>query len=93
MEGEIEVECYSGHRYAQEPRAFTWHGQRYEIERVDQARRTPRGPVFRVWLGDGRRFTLAYDEIEDHWTIGQEKAPGPRSGPSGALGNTPKGVA
>ena len=65
----VQVECYSGHRYAQEPRAFTWQGQRYEVGRVAQALRTPRGPVFRVRTGDGRRFTLAYDEAGDRWVI------------------------
>jgi hypothetical protein len=65
----VQVECYSGHRYAQEPRAFTWQGQRYEVGKVEQAQRTPRGPVFRVRTVDGRRFTLAYDEAEDRWAI------------------------
>lgn len=65
----VRVECYSGHRYAQEPRAFTWRGQRVEVEMIEQAQRTPRGPVFRVRAADGRRFTLACDEAADEWTI------------------------
>jgi len=70
----VQVECYSGHTYAQEPRAFTWQGQRVEVERVEQALRTPRGPVFRVRTVDGRRVTLAYDEAGDRWAITQASA-------------------
>lgn len=68
--GEVRVECYSGYTYAQEPRALTWQGQRTEVDGVEQAWRTPRGPVFRVRTADGRRFTLAYDEAADRWTVG-----------------------
>ena len=25
---DLQVECYSGHTYAQEPRAFVWQGRR-----------------------------------------------------------------
>jgi hypothetical protein len=65
----VQVECYSGHTYAQEPRAFTWQGQRYEVETVERAWRTPRGPVFRVRTTEGHRFELAYDEAADRWAM------------------------
>jgi hypothetical protein len=68
-DGKIRVECYSGHRYAQEPRAVIWQGQRYEIELVERAWRTPTGPVFRVRTADGRCFELAYDETADRWAM------------------------
>jgi len=48
MSFSVQVECYSGHTYAQEPRAFTWHGERYEVERIIKRWRTPEGPSFRV---------------------------------------------
>jgi hypothetical protein len=51
MSDPIQVECYSGYTYAQEPRAFTWRGQRYEVERVIKRWRTPQGPGFRVEVG------------------------------------------
>jgi hypothetical protein len=43
-----KVECYSGYTYAQEPRAFEWDGERYEVVRVVKRWRTPTGPVFCV---------------------------------------------
>ena len=73
----IQVECYSGYTYAQEPRAFTWRGQRYEIERVVKRWRTPQGPGFRVQVAEAfdlqpplsRLIDLSYSEIEDVWTL------------------------
>ena len=63
------VECYSGHTYAQEPRAFTWRGQRHTVAHVERRWRTPAGPVFRVRAASGHRFTLAYDETAGAWDI------------------------
>jgi hypothetical protein len=65
----VQVECYSGHSYAQEPRAFTWHGQRRVIIAVEQAWRAPFGPCFRVRTEDGACFELAYDEHTDKWGL------------------------
>jgi hypothetical protein len=65
----VQVECYSGHSYAQEPRAFTWQGQRRVIIAVERAWRAPSGPCFRVRTEDGARFELAYDEQADKWRL------------------------
>lgn len=69
MKDEIQVECYSGHTYAQEPRAFVWQGQRHEVAAIERAWRTPAGPVFRVRTAEGWRFELAYDEAADRWMV------------------------
>ncbi|MBU0492491.1 MAG: hypothetical protein KKA73_20090 [Chloroflexi bacterium] len=69
MSEPVQVECYSGHTYAQEPRAFAWQGQRHEVETIERAWREPRGPVFYVRTADGHRFTLAYDEAGDRWVM------------------------
>ncbi len=63
------VECYSGHTYAQEPRAFVWQGQSHVVQAVEWAWRTPQGPCFRVRTEDGRRFELIYREIDDRWAL------------------------
>ena len=63
------VECYSGHTYAQEPRAFVWHGQRHIVRAVEQAWRAPEGPHFLVHTERGGFFELAYDEAEDVWSV------------------------
>jgi len=65
----VSVQCYSGHTYAQEPRAFTWHGATHQVERVERAWRTPDGPAFAVAADDGQRYTLYYNEARDQWFI------------------------
>jgi len=68
-DGEFTVECYSGYTYAQEPRAFTWQGQRYEVTEIERRWREPQGPVFCLRTTDGQRWQLAYDEAQDLWTL------------------------
>ena len=63
------VECYSGHTYAQEPRALMWQGRYFVIDHVKARWRTPEGPAFSVETGTGKRFELYYDESDDRWTI------------------------
>jgi hypothetical protein len=63
------VECYAGHRYPERPCAFHWQGERVVVEEIEHTWRTPAGPVFRVRVADGRRFTLAYDEAADDWDV------------------------
>jgi hypothetical protein len=73
---EPTVECYSGHTYAQEPRAFVWRGQRHVVETVERAWRAPRGPHFLVRTEEGSVFELAYNEVEDAWSA-RERSPQP----------------
>lgn len=63
------VECYAGTRYPERPRAFPWEGERLEVVAIEHRWRTPTGIAFRVRVADGRRFTLAYDEAGDTWSI------------------------
>jgi hypothetical protein len=63
------VECYSGHTYAQEPRALVWQGQRYQDVQVKDRWRTPEGPGFRVLTESGELFELHYHELKERWTI------------------------
>ncbi|HEY4689699.1 MAG TPA: hypothetical protein VIK33_10335 [Anaerolineae bacterium] len=65
----VYVECYSGHTYAQEPRAIVWRGFRALITRVEQMWRTPDGPVFRVRLDDEAVVDLQYLEAGDEWLL------------------------
>lgn len=66
---EVQVECYSGHTYAQEPRAVVWRGRRCPVSHVVQRWRGPQGPVFCVQTEAGDRFELQYDEQVDRWTL------------------------
>lgn len=63
------VECYAGYCYPERPRAFLWNGERMEVEEVERQWSAPSGPAFRVRTTAGRRFTLAYDEIADEWSV------------------------
>jgi hypothetical protein len=79
----VQVECYSGYTYAQEPRAFVWRGERYEVQRIVKRWRTPAGPAFRVKVAQPKSqistrsvqsqipglVDLQYVEIEDQWTM------------------------
>ncbi len=65
----VQVTCYSGHSYAQEPRAFTWRGKRRVVATTERTWRTPTGPHFRVKTPDGARFELAYNESADKWLL------------------------
>ena len=77
MQAPVRVECYSGHTYAQEPRAFEWEGRRYEVERVIKRWRTPAGPCFRVEVSGisdpnspiSNPVDLTYLESTDRWTM------------------------
>lgn len=64
-----QVECYSGHTYAQEPRAVILHGHRYPVSAVLQRWRTPRGPAFSVEIETGERLEVHYAELEDTWKV------------------------
>ncbi len=64
-----QVECYSGHTYAQEPRALTHEGCRYHVAEVERRWLTPHGPCFRVRAETGERFLLTYDTTTDSWQV------------------------
>jgi hypothetical protein len=63
------VECYSGHTYAQEPRAFSWQERRFEVAKIEERWRTPYGYAFAVRTRMEDRFELHYDELQDRWKI------------------------
>jgi hypothetical protein len=65
----VEVECYSGHTYAQEPRAVVWEGRRYIVTEVEARWRTPDGPAFHVRTEPEESFELHYHELEDTWSV------------------------
>ena len=65
---ELKVICYSGHTYAEEPRAFILDGREHSVERVVARWKAPNGPSFCV-LSDLGPVILAYDENADRWQI------------------------
>jgi hypothetical protein len=55
-----QVSFFSGHTYAQRPVAFTWDGQKYQVETVLSEWKTPDGKIFLVRTTGGEEFELVY---------------------------------
>ncbi|MBI2860624.1 MAG: hypothetical protein HYX91_03855 [Chloroflexi bacterium] len=68
---DIEVSCYSGHTYADEPRSFRWEGQEYKVEQVEKAWLEPGLRCFQVRAGENRRFKICYNEAQQRWSIAE----------------------
>lgn len=65
---DIDVKCYSGYLYAEEPRSFVWQGGELEVKSVEKAWQEPGRRLFKVVTQDGRPFELRYDEPTDRWS-------------------------
>ena len=63
------VECYSGHTYAERPKAFYWEEKWVEVEEVEAEWIVPEGKHFQARATDGLRFDLIYYKDEDRWSI------------------------
>ena len=65
----IDVKCYSGHTYAEEPRSFIWNGVEYHIELIESAWREPGERHFLVRTEDNKLFQICYNEAEERWSL------------------------
>ena len=65
----LEVNCYSGHTYAERPKSFVWEEIEYEVEEVERAWQEPGERYFLVCTKDNKLFKLCYNETESHWSI------------------------
>jgi hypothetical protein len=61
------VTCFSGHTYAQRPRAVQWQGRWQDVLAVLADWHTPEGRAFRVLTGAGERLELRYLAERDVW--------------------------
>ncbi len=77
FEERIEVECYSGYRVNERPLAFTFRGQRFEVEEVMDrwyeggTPGTPGRPellTFKVRTREGQLYLLRYNSLFDTWS-------------------------
>jgi hypothetical protein len=66
---ETQVECYSGYRYGERPRAVYWQGARLEVKTVLERWRGIDGNCFKVLTVDGQIFQLCYSEDLDEWWV------------------------
>ena len=65
----LEVNCYSGHTYAERPESFVWEGVKYEVEEIERAWQEPGERYFQVKTRDNKLFQLCYNETEDQWSL------------------------
>jgi hypothetical protein len=65
---QVRVGCYSGGRYAEQPRWVEREGVRLEVRSVDSRWREQDRLGFRVTLEDSRRLLLYYLPEEDVWS-------------------------
>jgi hypothetical protein len=63
------VECYSGYRGAEEPRAFFLGSRRIEIMVIVDRWIDPEYRYFKVQAYDGTRYILRYDELSETWEM------------------------
>ncbi len=66
---DLEVMCYSGHTYAEEPRSFRWRGVEYQVKEVEKAWQEPGERHFQVRTGDNKLFILCYNEAKQQWEL------------------------
>ena len=66
----LQVECYSGYRGEQEPRAFSLGTRRLEVVSIVDRWLAPEHRYFRVAASDGDTYVLRHDEASGEWTLG-----------------------
>ncbi len=64
----IQVRCYSGHTYAEEPRSFTWQEEENRVGKIEKAWREPGRKLFKITTDSGKSFKLCYNEANDQWS-------------------------
>ena len=65
----LQVNCYSGHTYAEEPRSFRWGGVEYEVAAIEKSWQEPGERHFLVRTTDNKSFKLSYSESQKQWTL------------------------
>lgn len=65
----VEVKCYSGYTYAQQPRSFLWLGKEYEVSFIQKEWQEPSKRFFQIRTQDERLFELCYNENQDQWLV------------------------
>jgi hypothetical protein len=64
-----KIECYSGARYGERPRALVSEEHRIEITEIVNSWRSPTGVTFQVLTEDGQSFELIFEEATGQWSV------------------------
>ena len=72
----VHVECYSGYRANEAPRAFVWRGKRFRIVEIrdrwyegGMSGKAIKLDYYRVLAADGNEYVLRYNDRFDRWAI------------------------
>ena len=65
----LEVNCYSGHTYAERPRSFLWNGIEYEVDEIEKSWQEPGERRFQVRTTNNKIFKLCYNETKMEWSL------------------------
>ena len=75
----VRVECYSGYKGDETPRAFEWRDWRLEIEAIidrwyhgSPDPRTSVQDYFKVQAVDGKEYILKHDREKNRWYLIQK---------------------
>lgn len=66
---EVGVECYSGYRGEQEPRAFSLGQRRIVVGEILDRWIAPAHRYFKVRGDDGATYILRHDALADRWEL------------------------
>ena len=64
----VQVNCYSGHIYAERPKSFLWQDTEYRVKEIEKAWQEPGKKLFKVITDRGKTFELCYNETQDQWS-------------------------
>ena len=65
----VQVQCYSGHTYAERPDSFLWQGELHRVQRIEREWLEPGERHFRIRTGENKLFELCYNESKDEWLL------------------------
>jgi len=63
-----QVQCYSGHSYAERPLSFHWQGEVHEVKKIEKEWLEPGRRHFLARTESERLFELCYHEEDDEWS-------------------------
>jgi hypothetical protein len=65
----VNVECYSGYKYGERPKAIELQGKRIPILKIIKQWQSKTGPCFIVETSDQQSFELHYYELQGNWEV------------------------
>ena len=67
----MRVICEAGYSGCDHPKAFTWQGREFSVERIIKEWREPDSKHFMVSAANGSHFELTFTETGHMWIISE----------------------